>query len=64
MVCGSNGDGQNSARPTTQEPAQAIQPTAAPSVPAAVTELISEVMENEKSQVRERAYPPGITNRR
>ncbi len=28
------------------------------------TELISEVVENEKSQLRERAYPPGITNRR
>ena len=27
-------------------------------------ELISEVVEIEKSQVRERAYPPGITNRR
>ena len=27
-------------------------------------ELISEVVENEKSQLRERAYPPGITNRR
>ena len=27
-------------------------------------ELISEVVEIEKAQVRERAYPPGITNRR
>ena len=27
-------------------------------------ELISEVVEIEKSQVTERAYPPGITNRR
>ena len=30
----------------------------------AIRELISEVVEIEKSQVRERAYPPGITNRR
>ena len=29
-----------------------------------VQELISEVVEIEKAQVRERAYPPGITNRR
>ena len=41
MVCGSNGDGQNSARPTTQEPAQAIQPTAAPSVPAGAVTVIN-----------------------
>ena len=27
-------------------------------------ELISEVVEIEKAQVTERAYPPGITNRR
>ena len=27
-------------------------------------ELISDVVEIEKAQVRERAYPPGITNRR
>ena len=27
-------------------------------------ELISEVVEIEKAQVRERVYPPGITNRR
>ena len=29
-----------------------------------LAELISEVVEIEKAQVRERAYPPGITNRR
>ena len=29
-----------------------------------ISELISEVVEIEKAQVRERAYPPGITNRR
>ena len=29
-----------------------------------LVELISEVVEIKKSQVRERAYPPGITNRR
>ena len=31
---------------------------------ATLPELISEVVEIEKAQVRERAYPPGITNRR
>ncbi len=31
---------------------------------AAEIELISEVVEIEKAQVTERAYPPGITNRR
>ena len=34
------------------------------SVAAYDAELISEVVEIEKAQVRERAYPPGITNRR
>ena len=29
-----------------------------------LVELISEVVEIEKAQVTERAYPPGITNRR